>query len=133
MFGALDISTSGLVAQRTHLDAIAGNIANVQTTERADGRPGPYRRQVALFAAGDGNGGPGVHVESIVEDNIGQPREVYDPSHPHADEHGIVRFPNIDLSTEIINAMVAVRAYEANVTAIEATKSIMASTLRLLA
>ncbi len=133
MFGALDISTSGLVAQRTHLDAIAGNIANFQTTRRADGQPGPYLRQVALFSPGDGRGGPGVHVASIVEDRIGQPRQVYDPSHPHADENGIVRFPNIDLSTEMINAMVAVRAYEANVTAIEATKSIMASTMRLLA
>lgn len=133
MFGALDISTSGLVAQRIHLDTIAGNIANAQTTKRSDGRPGPYLRQVALFSPGDGAGGRGVHVDRVIEDTKSQPRLVHDPGHPHADADGMVHYPNIDMSTEMINAMVAVRAYEANITAIEATKSIMASTLRLLA
>lgn len=133
MFGALDISTSGLVAQRIQMDTIAGNIANLQTTRRADGEPGPYRRQVALLAPGDGRGGRGAHVDAVVEDYQSQPRAVYDPGHPDANEDGIVYYPNVDLSTEMVNAMVAVRAYEANVTAIEATKSIMASTLRLLA
>jgi flagellar basal-body rod protein FlgC len=133
MFGALDVSTSGLVAQRIQLDTIAGNIANAQTTRRADGQAGPYLRRVALFAPGDGRGGAGVHVERIVEDTQGQPRLVKDPSHPDAGPGGIVAYPNIDPSTEMINAMVAVRAYEANVTAVEATKSIIASTLRLLA
>ncbi len=133
MFGALDISTSGLVAQRVQLDTIAGNIANLQTTRRADGKPGPYRRQVALLASGDGRGGVGAHVDSVIEDHQSQPRAVHDPGHPDANKDGIVYYPNVDLSTEMINAMVAVRAYEANVTAMEATKSIMASTLRLLA
>ncbi|GJQ25644.1 MAG: flagellar basal-body rod protein FlgC [Phycisphaerae bacterium] len=133
MFGALDISTSGLAAQRTWLDTISANIANAQTTRRADGGDGPYLRQVALFAPGDGRGGAGVHVEKIVEDHSGKPREVKDPGHPDADARGIVRYPNVDLATEMVNAMVAVRAYEANVTAAEATKSIVASTLRLLA
>ena len=133
MFGALDISTSGLVAQRVQLDTIAGNIANMQTTRRADGKPGPYRRQVALLASGDGRGGVGAHVDSIIEDHRSQPRAVHDPGHPDANKDGIVYYPNVDLSTEMINAMIAVRAYEANVTAMEATKSIMASTLRLLA
>jgi flagellar basal-body rod protein FlgC len=58
---------------------------------------------------------------------------VKDPGHPDADDDGYVLYPNVDLSTEMINAMVAVRAYEANVTAIEAAKSMIASTLRLLA
>ncbi len=133
MFGALDISTSGLVAQRVQLDTIAGNIANMQTTRRADGKPGPYRRQVALLASGDGRGGVGAHVDSVIEDHRSQPRAVHDPGHPDANKDGIVYYPNVDLSTEMINAMIAVRAYEANVTAMEATKSIMASTLRLLA
>jgi len=133
MFGALDISTSGLVAQRTWLDTIAGNIANIQTTRRADGVAGPYLRRVALFAPGDGRGGAGVHVEKVVEDTQGKPRLVKDPGHPDADANGIVAYPNIDPSTEMVNAMVAVRAYEANVTAIEATKSIINSTLRILA
>ena len=133
MFGALDISTSGLVAQRTQIDTIAGNIANSQTTRRADGKPGPYLRQVALLAAGDGEGGPGVHVAKVVEDTQSKPRAVKDPTHADADENGIVYYPNVDPATEMVNALVAVRAYEANITALEATKSIMTSTLRLLA
>jgi flagellar basal-body rod protein FlgC len=133
MFGALDISTSGLVAQRVQLDTIAGNIANAQTTRRTDGRPGPFMRRVALLSAGDGSGGMGVHVQGVVEDTQGQPRLVKDPGHPDADQRGIVAYPNVDLATEMVNGMVAVRAYEANVTAMEATKTVIASTLRLLA
>lgn len=132
MFGVLDISTSGLIAQRVQIDTIAGNIANAQTTRRADGRPGPYLRRVALLAQGDGSGGPGVHVHGIIEDTMSKPRLVKDPGHPDADAKGFVHYPNIDMSTEMINAMVAVRAYEANITAIEATKSILASALRML-
>jgi flagellar basal-body rod protein FlgC len=133
MFGALDISTSGLIAQRVHLDIIAGNIANVQTTRRGDGQPGPYLRRVALLAAGDGKGGPGVHVQKVVEDVKSKPRQVKDPGNPDADANGIVLYPNVEMSTEMIDALVAVRAYEANLTAVEATKSILASTLRILA
>lgn len=132
MFGALDISTSGLVAQRIQLDTIAGNIANSHVTRRSDGQPGPFLRRVALMTTGDGFGGEGAHVSKIVEDTKSQPRLVHDPSHPDADADGIVRYPNIDESTEMINAMVAVRAYEANLTAASATKSIIAATLRLL-
>ena len=133
MFGALDISTSGLVAQRINLDTIVGNIANMQTTQRVDGQTGPYLRRVALLTSGDGRGGDGVHVQSVVEDTQSQTRAIKDPSHPDADANGIVYYPNIDPSTEMVNAMVAVRAYEANLTAIESTKSIVASTLRILA
>lgn len=133
MFGSLDISTSGLVAQRIHLDTIAGNIANSQTTRRTDGQSGPYLRRVALMAAGDGEGGKGVHVAKVVEDTQSQPRQVKDPGHPDADADGIVLYPNVDMSTEMINAMVAVRAYEANLTAVEATKTILTNTLRILA
>jgi flagellar basal-body rod protein FlgC len=133
MFTAIDISTSGLVAQRTQMNTIASNLANLQTTRRADGQPGPYLRHVALLSAGDGQGGDGVHVQRIVEDGNILPRMVKDPGHPDADDDGYVLYPNVDLSTEMINAMVAVRAYEANVTAIEAAKSMIASTLRLLA
>jgi len=133
LFGALDISTSGLVAQRVQIDTIAGNIANAQTTQRLDGKPGPYLRRVALLASGDGKGDPGVRVHSVVEDTKGHVRKVKDPTHPHADADGIVSYPNVDMATEMINAMVAVRAYEANITAIEATKSIISGTLRLLA
>lgn len=133
MFTALDISTTGLIAQRVQMDTIAGNVANAKTTRRADGQPGPYLRRVALFAPGDGAGGDGVHVEKVVEDTLTSPLLVKDPGHPDADKDGYVAYPNIDPSTEMINAMVAARAYEANVTAFEATKSMVASTLRILA
>lgn len=133
MYGVLDISTSGLVAQRIQLDTIAGNIANARTTRRADGEPGPYLRRVAMFAPGDGKGGRGVHVTAIREDTNLETRWVHDPSHPDADAKGYVQYPNVDPGTEMINAMVAMRAYEANITAMEATKSMMAASLRLLA
>jgi flagellar basal-body rod protein FlgC len=87
---------------------------------------------VALLAAGDGRGGAGVHVQGVVEDTQSRPRLVRDPGHPDANADGLVAYPNVDLSTEMINAIVAVRAYEANVTAAEATKSIIASSVRLL-
>jgi len=132
VFGALDISTSALVAQRIRLDTISSNIANAQTTVRADGEPGPYRRRVPLFSTGDGEGGKGVHVSEIAEDPS-DVRIVYEPGHPHADAEGRVAYPNVDLATEMINGIAAARAYEANVTAIEVTKSMIASTLKLLA
>ncbi len=139
MFGALDISTSALVAQRRQLDTISGNIANMHATRDANGRPNPYRRRVALFATGDpsrGRGAPGVHVARIVNDP--SPFHLrFDPHHPDAvasgPQKGYVRLPNVDLSTEMVNALFAVRAYEANVTVMEITKSMAASDLRLLA
>jgi len=93
MFGALDISTSGLIAQRVQLDTIAGNIANAQTTRRPDGSPGPFLRRVALLAPGDGNGGPGVHIQKVIEDTQSQPRLVRDPGHPDADQNGKAAAP----------------------------------------
>lgn len=136
MFGLLDISTSGLVAQRIRLDTIAGNIANAQATQREDGLPGPYKRRMALFATGDGQGGPGVHVEKVVED-ASRGHLVFEPWHPHAiksgPEKGYVEYPNVDYPTEMVNAMMASRAYEANITAMQVTKDMMSSTLRLLA
>jgi flagellar basal-body rod protein FlgC len=131
MFGALDISTSALVAQRTRMDLIAANVANAQTLIRADGQPGPFRRQVALFAAGQEDGRPGVRVSEIVDDP--GPLDLrYLPNHPMADERGYVAFPNVDPTTEMVNMIEAVRAYEANVTAMEATKAIMQNSLRLI-
>lgn len=132
MFRALDISTSGLVAQRTRLDAIAGNIANVTTAGKLEGGPAPYARRMTVFEPGDGHGGPGVHVAEVVSD-LNPPKAVSEPNHPFADANGMVYYPNIDLPTEMVDAMLAARAYEANVTAIEATKTMIASTLRILA
>jgi flagellar basal-body rod protein FlgC len=139
MLSTLDISTSALVAQRTNLDTIAGNIANMHSTRTADGVPVPYQRRVALFAAGDpsrGPGAPGVHVSKVVHDPS-PPRLVHDPDHPDAMQEGpnagYVQMPNVDYSTELINAMVASRMYEANITVMEITKTMAAASLRLLA
>ncbi|MCK6455010.1 MAG: flagellar basal body rod protein FlgC [Phycisphaerae bacterium] len=133
MFGLFDVSTSALVAQRTRMDAIAGNVANAFTAGRIDGEgPAPYRRRAVLFEAGDGRGGAGVHVSEVVDDP-NPPRAVKEPGHPFADRDGMVYYPNVDLATEMIDGMMAARAFEANITAIEATKSMLASTLRILA
>lgn len=138
MFSTLDISTSALVAQRTNLNTIAGNVANMYATRDAEGRPNPYRRRVALFAPGDpskGPGAPGVHVAKVVESQAPFPK-VYDPSHPDAiksgPDQGYVRMPNVNYSTEMVNALMASRMYEANVTVMEITKTMTAASLRLL-
>ena len=139
MIGALDIATSGLVAQRVRMDTIAGNIANMHATRRADGQPGPYRRRFALFEPGNpraGQGAPGVHVARVVEDQ--SPGELrYEPGHPDAIRQGpmkgYVEYPNVVLSEEMVNAIEAARAYEANITVAEAVKNMAASSLRLLA
>ncbi len=130
------------------MDVIAGNIANAYSTRRADGQPGPYRRRVVTFAPGAsasdlavaGAGGPrrgtGVHVAAVEEDPA-PGRLVHDPSHPDAirsgPRAGYVEYPNVDMATEMIDAIEAARAYEANVTALEVTKSMITSSLRLLA
>lgn len=139
MYNTLDISTSALSAYRTQLDVIAGNIAMKDVTRDADGNAIPYRRRVALFAEGDGNTGQkaaGVHIRSIVEDPAPFGFR-WDPTHVDAlkdGEHaGYVRVSNVDYHTEMVNAMSATRAYEANVTVIEMAKRMAATTLQLLA
>lgn len=139
MLSVLDISTSALVAQRINLDTIAGNIANMHTTRDAQGDPNAYRRRVAMFAAGDASkpgGGPGVRVSEIVEDPSPL-KKVFNPGHPDAiptgPDRGYVQMPNVDYSTEMINAIMASRSYEANVAVMDISKSIASSTLRLIA
>jgi flagellar basal-body rod protein FlgC len=134
MFDALDISSSALKAQRTRLDTIAANLANLNTTRGADGRAEPYRRRFAVFAPGrsENVSAPGVRVSAIELDRSNF-RKAYEPGHPDADAEGYVRYPNVDLAVETVNAMEASRAYEANVTAMEVTKAMINSTLRLIA
>lgn len=138
MYGLFDISTSALTAQRANMDVIAGNLANKDATRDAAGNPNPYRRRVALFAAGRGEGGaaPGVRIDRIVEDP--SPFVLrHDPGHADAiksgPQAGYVRMPNVDYHTEMVNLLLAQRAYEANVTVIEVTKAAMRSTMRLIA
>jgi flagellar basal-body rod protein FlgC len=134
MFDVLDIGASGLAAQRTRLDTIAANIANATTTRDTEGKANPFRRRLAVFAAGQaGNkNAPGVHVQAIKQDPSPFVKK-FEPGHPDADGQGYVRYPNIDLSVEYVNALEASRAYEANVTMMETTKAMLNASLRLLA
>ena len=133
MFGTFDISTSALSAQRIRLDTISSNIANIHTTHDASGKPNPYRRLYTVFEAQrTPDGGPGVRVSGIQQD-ASDFRKVYEPANPDHDASGYVSYPNVNLSTEMVDALEATRAYEANITAVETTKSMMAATLRVLA
>lgn len=129
----IDISASALVAQRVRMNTIANNLANVSTTEDAFGHNNPYVRQRVIFQPGlsDGTSSAGVHVAAIDEDRPDDPanpgaepfRLKYEPGHPNANEKGYVRYPNVDLTREFVNALEAARAYEANIQAIEVFKS----------
>ncbi len=133
MYGSLDISTSGMIAQRTRMSVIASNIANVNTLENAKGEYEPYLRRAVMFSPGGPDGEPmGVRVADI-KIQEGSLRQAYRPNHPMADENGYLNVPDIDTTSEWVNGLEASRAYEANVAAAEATKSMMAQALRLLA
>jgi flagellar basal-body rod protein FlgC len=144
MYGALDISVSGMVAQRVRMDTIAANLANLNTILDENGEANPYQRRFAEFMPGDPAASTrdaralGVHVREIGIDDRTEPRKVWDPTNTHAKpqghpDAGYVYFPSIDPVTEEINGLEAQRAYEANVTAAEATKSILAQALRMIA
>ncbi|MFG0330963.1 MAG: flagellar basal body rod protein FlgC [Phycisphaerales bacterium] len=133
MYGLLDVSASGLVANRTRLTVSTANLANRDSIVGADGEYNPYRRRFAVLAPGDPVSGnaDGVHVSSIEIDE-GPLRKKYEPWSRFADADGYVGYPDIDPTAETVNAMEAMRAYEANVMAAEATKSMMSMALRLL-
>jgi len=126
LFDSFRISGSGLTAERVRMDTIANNLANANTTRTEEG--GPYRRQMVIFSAVEPERrqrfkiGGGVRVAGIVEDPSA-PRLVYDPQHPDADSEGYVQLPNINVITEMVDLISATRAYEANITAINAAKS----------
>ncbi|MCA9291642.1 MAG: flagellar basal body rod protein FlgC [Phycisphaerales bacterium] len=132
MYGLLDISTSGLIAQRTRLNVIAANLANRSTLLGPDGEFEPYRRRIPILASGTAAGGPGVHVEAIEIDQSPLAMR-YEPGSRFADADGYVSYPNVSPVIEQMNAMEAMRAYEANITTIEATKSMMNIAFRIIA
>jgi len=113
------------------MDAIANNIANAESTRTSEG--GPYRRQTVTFRAvyenSLGNPAPGgVRVESVTTDPSDF-RLVHDPSHPDADANGYVKMPNVNIVEEMVDMISATRAYEANITAMNATKSMINAAL----
>lgn len=137
---SLNISASGMAAQKLRLDVAADNIANQETTRTAAG--GPYRRKmVVLQAAGETSfrrildsasaaAPAGVRAVRILEDET-QLNPVYDPTHPDADENGYVQMPNVDLVKETIDSMSATRSYDANITAFNAMKLMMQKALEI--
>ena len=143
MFSAFNINASGLTAQRLRMDVISENVANASTTRTEDGTP--YRRKVVTFAQkgnqtsfskvlgnlSKGYSGQGVKVDGIHEDYSSEMKMVYDPSHPDADENGYVTYPNVNIITEMTNLIDASRAYEANSTAFNASKSMALQGLEL--
>jgi flagellar basal-body rod protein FlgC len=116
------------------MEVIAANMANRDAVEDANGNYAPFRRRIAVFAPGDPLTGKeqGVHVSDIMLDTSPL-RPKWEPGHKHADAQGYVYYPNIDPAMEMVNALEATRAYEANITAAEATKSMIQSALRLMA
>jgi len=136
MFSSLDVSTSGLVAQRTRLNAISSNIANMSTTRNELGEAEPYQPRYVIFQTDTGlatqGGGNGVKVSSVEQSNE-PPKMKYEPGHPDADERGFVRYPAIDMTMEFVDALEATRAYEANIGVIEVTKNMTEQTLRIIA
>lgn len=141
MFKGIDISASGLTAQRLRMDTISSNIANAETTRDENGNT--YRRKTPIFrqklenkmgAAQVGNGSSlnsgGVEVDQIAEDQSPFRLE-YRPNHPDANEEGYVELPNVSVMTEMVNMIDASRAYEANTQAISNYKSMANSALNI--
>jgi flagellar basal-body rod protein FlgC len=139
MFSALDISTSGLVAQRMRMIQISNNIANIKSTHTAKGEKVPYQAKTAVFQAEESHaagGAAGVKVSSI-ETVPSEPLWRREPNHPDAmkagPHAGEVAYPNIDMMSEFTNALEAARSYEANLGAMDITKNMEQQTLKILA
>lgn len=137
---AFDISVTGLNAQRMHMEIIASNIANINSTRSIFG--GPYRRQIPIFGeepiafgealrrAESRIAGGGVSVTDVVGD-ASPFQKVYDPGHPDADTEGFVALPNVSLSKEMVDLTYASRLYEANITVFKSTQKMAENTLLL--
>lgn len=139
MFSALDVSTSGLAAQRVRMNVRSSNIANISTTHNEQGERVPYQPRYVIFQADDrvgSRGAAGVRVSSVQIADV-EPLWREQPDHPEAikdgPHKGCVAYPNISMMTEMTDALEAARAYEANLGAIEITKDLEQQTLRILA
>lgn len=136
-FDMMDVSASGLSSQRRRMETVSSNLANANTTRTAGG--GPYRRLDVVFEA--------VPVSSSFADTLGAAvrqvrvaqvyedqspgRVSFEPGHPDADPQGYVTYPNVEPVVEMVNLLGAARSYEANLTVIEATKSLMLRALEI--
>jgi flagellar basal-body rod protein FlgC len=154
LFGVMDVSGSALEAERLRAEVVASNMANANTTRTPQG--GPYKRQEVVFESaapdqgvfanhllsqapdesgfgsnsGDGSIG-GVKIAAVVTDDSPGMRR-YDPGHPDADKNGYVTYPDINPLTEMVDLMSATRAYDLNSSAVQATKSMIDSSIDIL-
>ena len=140
LFRALNISASGMTAQRARMEAVTENLANSDSAVTQTGRP--YQRKIVMLRAIDANGFQdvmrsaseppgGVKVDGVAE-STDTPRRIFQPDHPHAGPDGFVTMPNINPLREMLDMMSSTRAYEANATAFQATKSMGAKLLEII-
>ncbi len=132
-FGILKISASALYAQRSRMNVIASNMANINSTKTQEG--GPYKRKDVVFVTMPFKSHrsevfEGVRIAEIAEDSK-PPIMIHDPGHPDANKEGFVALPNINIIEEMVNMMMATRAYEANVTAFNLSKSMFMKALEI--
>ena len=141
VFSAMEIISTGLAAERTRLNVTASNLANAQTTRTQQG--GPYRRQDPVFQSEPvvnrfqellndriARQAQGVRTAAIVQDQ-NPPQMVYEPGHPDADGQGYVAYPNVSAVEEMVNMMMAARAYEAGTTAMQMVNGMAQSALQI--
>jgi len=139
IFDSMKISSSAMKAQRLRLNTISSNIANIETTRTPEG--GPYQKKEVVFRSTESifekqlekslqGAVKGVEVAEIRNSNA-PPKMIYDPSHPDADQEGLVAMPGINLFEEMADMMTATRAYDANVTAVKAAKRMALKALEI--
>ena len=131
LFGQLDISASGMAAERLRMQVTAENLANANSTQGADGQP--YRRKSVTLQEAPSFESVlgGVEATGITEDRT-PGRRVYDPANPDADQQGYVTLPNVDSVTEMVDLITASRGYDANVQALNAAKQMFQKALDIL-
>jgi len=138
---AIEVSASGLSAQRKRLEVLVGNLVNANTTRAAGTEP--YRRRDVVFASASPEprfgaalddavlNVQGVAIAGVVTDNS-EPLRRYEPGHPHADKDGYVAYPNINPMEEMVNMLSAARSYEANLQAANTAKEMAVKTLEII-
>jgi flagellar basal-body rod protein FlgC len=140
MIPALDISTSALVAQRIRLDTVSSNLANLTSLARDErGNMQPYQARYAIFQTDEAletkHGAVGVKVASVQTEKL-EPLYRWQPAHPYAikdgPKKGYVAYPRMNMTAEMVDALVATRAYEANIGAMELSKNMAQQSLRIL-
>ncbi len=130
MANATDILSNALSVARLRINVLASNIANAETTRTEEG--GPYKRKDVVQIAKPADGSDFANtldrmtlakpeVQAVIEDQS-EPREVYQPGHPDADENGVVKYPNINVVTTMTDLMSATRIYQANATAVDSVR-----------